>query len=176
LYVAYRRFLQDRFGAEVAEAALAPTHGGSTSHFQELVERGARLSGRTPERLLREFGVHAIATFHEIYPSYFPPEGARRFLMQLEHSLGRNVGKLVSEASPSHLAVQDLGNGRLRIDFTSESALCPLVAGLLDGTGAHYQTPVRHIEETCRRRGGDRCTFMVEVLQTTPPRMVRRSR
>jgi hypothetical protein len=45
-----------------------------------------------------------------------------------------------------------------------------MLGGMLDGVGAHYQTPVRYSQDTCVKTGGDQCTFMIEVQQTLLPR------
>src|SRR5262249_34210062 len=111
----------------------------------------------------------AIATLHELHPSAFPSEGARRFLTKLEHEAAQPVREFLPDASSKLFKLEDLGSGRLRIKHRSRDALCPILAGLLDGTGAHYQTPGRHVEEPCARRGDDVCTFVVEVQQTLLP-------
>jgi hypothetical protein len=180
VFAAYERFLGDRFGKGLADEvfarypALSPRGVHPDAVFLELVDVGARLAQRSPDRLLREFGAQLIGIFHELYPTFFPSEGARRFLVQLDKPTAGRIREVVAGSSPPHLDVRDLGAGRLRIEYHSERNLCALLAGMLDGTGTHYQTPVRHREESCRRRGDPLCVFMVEVQQTLLPRTQRK--
>jgi len=181
LLVAYRRFLADRFGESLADEVFAKHQRIQARQVYpdpilfELIEGGVARTRKPAEQLLREFGAHALQTFYELHPTYFPPEGARRFLMQLEETVHSRVREMMPGAAPPQLKVKDLGAGRLRISYRSQRNLCPLLAGLLDGTGTHYQTPVRHIEETCMRRGDAECSFLVEVQQTLLPRGTRKT-
>ena len=110
LLVAYRRFLADRYGAKLADdvfvrhkrVAARQTYPDET--FAGLVDVGASLARREPDRLLREFGAALVGTFHEMYPSYFPPEGARRFLLGLD--------------SVAHARIKDLLPGALLCSHT----------------------------------------------------------
>jgi hypothetical protein len=176
LFVAYRRFLGDRFGSALADevfkehANIGPRDVHDDTLFVRLVEAGAQATQRPPDRLLREFGSELIGTFHQLYPSFFPPEGARGFLSKLDATMGKRVRDLAAGAEPPRLSVRELEHGVISVEYQSERRLCPLVAGLLDGTGAHYQTPVRYREESCMRRGDPQCVFVVEVQQTLLPR------
>ena len=176
LLVAYRRFLADRFGKAVADqvfpddAHLDPRAVYPDGTFQNLIQAGAAAAGRQTDRLLREFGAHAIASFHELYPGTFPPEGARRFLANLEKNVHERLPTILPGAEPPALGITDLGAGQLRIIYRSSRNLCPMLAGMLEGTGVHYQTPLRYTEETCMRRGDPQCTFLVQVQQTLLPR------
>jgi hypothetical protein len=174
--LAYHRFLVDRFGREAADGVLGEGRKISLrasyddALFLEWVHKGAALGKRSVERHMREFGAHAITTLHELYPVYFPPEGARRFLLSLEHNVHARVRSSIDGAAPPTLAVTDLGHGRIRIGYRSPRHLCALLAGLIDGTGTHYQTPIRHTQESCMKRGDPECAFVVEVQQTLLPR------
>jgi len=181
ILVAYKRFLQDRFGsalaAEVVGAQrLQPRELYPDALFQQLVDDGAARANRSREHLLREFGAHAVGTFFELYPAYFPPEGARRFLTQLEEIIQARVRETLAGAAPPplELSVRDCGGGRIEIRYRSRRNLCSMLAGLLDGTGTHYQTPVRHVQQTCARNGDPECMFVVEVQQTLLPRTVKK--
>jgi predicted hydrocarbon binding protein len=180
LFVAFRRFLEGRFGAELADDVFAKQNEPSATGvyaddgFMGLLAQGATLSRIDQDRLLREFGAELISFFHERYASYFPPEGARRFLLQFERGLGSRIREALPGAAPPRMEVHDIGSGRLRMDYHSPRKMCPLLAGLLDGTSTHYQTPVRHHEESCARKGHSHCSFIVEVQQTLLPRSNRK--
>jgi hypothetical protein len=180
--VAYQRFLEDRFGPALADAAFVGQERPSRHKsypdeaFAMLVDVSAGLAKRPRDSLLREFGAHLIGTLHQLFPGFFPSEGARRFLVQLEGMVHHRIREAMPGAAPPHLTIEDMGGGCLRIQYCSDRSLCPLVAGMLDGTGAHYQTPVRYVEETCMRNGDPACTFLVEVQQTLLPRGMPRRR
>jgi heme-NO-binding protein len=176
LLVAYRRFLADRFGAKLASEVFA-RHKNVASRqtypdeaFAGLVDRGATLARREPDGLLREFGVSLISTFHEMFPSYFPPEGAKRFLLGIDKVAHARIKDLLPGSQPPKLEVTDLSGGKIKIVYQSDRKLCALLAGMLDGVGSHYQTPVRHYQASCMHKGAPQCVFMVEVQQTLLPR------
>jgi hypothetical protein len=176
LLVAYRRFLADRFGAKLADEVFS-RHKRVVARqtypdevFAGLVDLAASLARRDPDGMLREFGSALLGTFHEMYPSYFPPEGARRFLLGLDALVHTRIKELLPGAQPPRLEVSDLGSGRIKLIYRSERNLCAMLGGMLDGVGAHYQTPVRYSQETCVKNGGENCTFNIEVQQTLLPR------
>ena len=176
LLVAYRRFLADRFGAKLADEVFS-RHKRVVARqtypdevFAGLVDMAASLARREPDVMLREFGSALLGTFHEMYPSYFPPEGAKRFLLGLDTVAHARIKDLLPGSAPPRLDVSDLGGGRIKLIYKSDRALCAMLGGMLDGVGAHYQTPVRYSQDTCVKTGGDQCTFMIEVQQTLLPR------
>jgi hypothetical protein len=176
LLVAYRRFLADRFGAKLADEVFArhkrvgPRQTYPDETFAGLVDHAASLARREPDGMLREFGSALLGTFHEMYPSYFPPEGARRFLLGLDSVAHARIKDLLQGAQPPKLELSDLGGGRIKMIYQSDRKLCAMLGGMLDGVGAHYQTPVRFTQQTCMRKGEPQCTFLIEVQQTLLPR------
>jgi hypothetical protein len=164
----------------MAEQAFAgkpkfdPAGTYSDEIFFALLEQGTRLARREADRLLREFGAELIAIFHEQYPTSYPPEGARRFLLSLSDLWQARIEDSRPGVPSAPIIVSELEGGKLRVAYQSPRRLCPLVAGMLEGAGAHYQTPVRHHEETCARKGDAQCLFVVEVQQTLLPRASRK--
>src|SRR5579884_3302445 len=161
---AYERFLEDRFGAALAGQVFASRGRPGARDtiadevFFELVDHGAELAKREREQLLREFGAHLLGTLHELYPLHFPPAGARSFLLSLDKVAHPRIREQLAGAAPPDLEIEDPGGGKLRIRYRSPRQLCSLLAGMLDGTGAHYQTPVRHYQESCMLKGAQQCT------------------
>ena len=176
LLVAYRRFLADRFGAKLASDVFVRNKNVVARQtypdeaFAGLIDRAASLARREPDGLLREFGISLISTFHEMYPSYFPPEGAKRFLLGLDTIAHARIKDLLPGSAPPKLDVTDMSGGRIKMVYHSDRKLCALLAGMLDGVGSHYQTPVRHYQESCVKNGAPQCVFMIEVQQTLLPR------
>ena len=176
LMLAYRRFLTDRFGDALAGQvfsgleSLDPKAVYQDDRFFSLLQDGSQRTKIPGERLLREFGAHTVMIFHELYPAYFASAGAKSFLLQVESLIHARIRESVAGAQPPQLRIEEVSRNQLRIEYTSARKLCVMLAGLLDGTSIHYQTPMRYREERCMLKGETSCIFQVTIEQTMWPR------
>src|SRR5262245_38429329 len=123
VFVALKRFLEDRYGADVVAEVFAKELSVSVYQvypdelFGKLLERASTLTGYKTDRLLRELGANAIPVFHKFWPAAFPPEGAFRFLLRLEENIIARLREISPDSPLPHIRVEDLGGGKLRLEY-----------------------------------------------------------
>ena len=65
------------------------------------------------------------------------------------------------DARPPELKVTDLGEDGLEIVYTSPRRICPLLRGLVEGTGRIYDERLEIEEPECMHRGDPVCRVVV---------------
>jgi Haem-NO-binding len=163
-------FLREELGVVRATAIIggrehAPDETFPDSELSYLVDRAAGATGVEVDELYRAFGRYTgLIPFKEMFPDYYASHsGARSFLLGVEEEIHRVVRSTVAGAYPPHLRVVPLGALGVVITYTSERQLCPLLAGLVEGTAEHYGEQVTIEESQCMRRGDAACVFHVEL-------------
>ncbi|MBE3582366.1 MAG: heme NO-binding domain-containing protein [Thermoanaerobacteraceae bacterium] len=124
----------------------------------------AELSGKKPEEVLTDFGRYFVAEsplVQKTYAAYF--ENARDdkdFLLKMD-SVHVQTTKALPGATPPRFEYEDRG-GELVIVYRSGRKLCPLLKGLIEGTGLRYNgRPLSWREEACMLRGAKACRVAV---------------
>ncbi len=88
---------------------------------------------------------------------------AREFLLTVETRIHELVRATIPNARPPQLTVSGHGDDGVTIVYTSPRRLCVLLRGLVQGTARHYGEDAAIEEETCMRRGDDRCRLSVRL-------------
>jgi hypothetical protein len=169
IFVSLRDYVASIAGSTVREELLAgePVYllgeAYPDERFDALVERACRLTGRTREALLDDFGAFtAERTFARLYPALFDLAGSTRaFLLTVERPIHEVVRVAIPNATPPALEVAEIGEQRLSIVYTSARRLCAMLRGLVLGTARYYGETVRIDERSCMHRGHESCRFEV---------------
>jgi hypothetical protein len=168
-------FLAERCGEEVFEEIIAACDHLETdpqtmvapgsyadSDFTALVEHAAISMGVPADRLLHDFGRHAIGALTRRYPQFFAPHRhPRDFLASMGFIHSLEVKKLYGGATPPAFGYESLADGRLRITYHSARRLCAFFSGLIEGVGRHYGVPMTQSHEACTARGDAACVFLL---------------
>jgi len=171
IFSSLRDYVTAEYGDDAATRLLAgePVYLLSESYPDEglarLIGRAAELTGRDVDDLVHGFGVFtAETTFTRLYPAFFAiSASAREFLLTVETRIHELVRATIPNARPPQLTVSGLGDDGVDIVYTSPRRLCVLLRGLVQGTARHYGEDAAIEEETCMRRGDDRCRFSVRL-------------
>jgi hypothetical protein len=176
IFASFRDFILTRLGPDIAREILAarPVHLLSEAYddqeFLGLVRRACEAADLDPDELMHEFGMFAGGhTFPRLYPAFFTLAGGTRdFLLTVEDRIHELVRATIPNARPPQLAVEPLAEDGVSITYSSPRRLCVLLAGLLEGTAAHYGDAVEYDEAACMRRGDDACVFDVRISPHAP--------
>jgi predicted hydrocarbon binding protein len=169
IFVSFRDYLAAEHGATTEREVMAgePRYLVSDAYaderFTDIIERACRLTGFSPDTLLRDFGAFtAEKTFARLYPALFDLSGtARSFLLTVETRIHQVVRVAAPGALPPELVVSEVGANAISIMYTSRRKLCAMLRGLVEGTARHYGEAVRIEEQACMHRGDNACTFQV---------------
>jgi hypothetical protein len=134
-----------------------------------LIKRASELAGAPEGELVYQVGVFtAEKTFARLYPAFFAVAGGTRaFLLSVERFIHELVRATIPNASPPRLNVQPLGDDGVTINYTSSRRLCPLLAGLVEGTACHYGEEVQVDQTDCMLRDDPACVFEIRVSPGT---------
>ena len=86
---------------------------------------------------------------------------ARDFLLTVETPIHDTVRETMPDARPPELKVTDLGADGLEIVYASSRRICPLLRGLVEGTGRVYGETLEIEEPECMHRGDPACRVVV---------------
>ena len=169
IFASFRDFLLTEHGADVAHGVMEgePQYTLGEAYpdeqFLALLERTRAKTGLSQDELLFEFGVFTAATtFARLYSVLFKMSPtARDFLLTVETPIHDVVRVALPDARPPELAVSDLGDGGLEIEYTSPRRICAMLRGLVEGTGRVYEEKLEVEEPACMHRGDPACRVVV---------------
>src|SRR5262249_13545231 len=128
-----------------------------------LPERACERTSLPRNEILFEFGVFTAATtFARLYSVLFKlSPTARAFLLTVETPIHDTVRVALPDARPPELTVTDLGDDGIEIVYTSARRICPMLRGLVEGTGRVYDEVLEVHEPECMHRGDPACRVVV---------------
>jgi Haem-NO-binding len=176
IFASFRDFALARFGPDSVKEIFAGrlfyvmTEAYEDEEFTSLVRRAGEVTGVDLNELVHAFGTFAGSeTFPRLYPAFFAAAGGTRpFLLTVEDRIHELVRATIPNARPPQLVVEPLGDDGVRISYGSPRRLCVLLAGLLEGTAAHYGDGVDYAQKACMHRGDEACVFDVRVIGPAP--------
>ena len=171
VFTEFLEMAEDRFSLGVVDSVLratAPASGGvytsvGTYPVEELVGLLVQLSEQTrvpvPD-LLKEFGGHLLRRFVQWYPEFFADARSSFDVLQsVEGHIHVEVRKLYAGADPPRIACEDPAPDRLLMRYSSKRKLCPLFAGLIDGTSDYFEVAIAQTQTACAQEGAPSCEF-----------------
>jgi hypothetical protein len=169
-------FLRERLGEEGFEELIDGCNLITTEPFVgpgsypdedliAIVDGAVAVTGVTKRETLRTFGRFCIGKLAARYPFFFSPhDGAKSFLSTVNSIHFVEIKKLYAEAVPPELAIEDPGDNRLIIKYSSRRMLCHFVEGLLEGIGERFGSRVCISQSECMLEGGRSCVFELEFV------------
>ncbi|EMI57157.1 heme NO-binding domain-containing protein [Rhodopirellula sallentina] len=129
----------------------------------------------SPDEIMVEFGKFWLNnTGKNVYPKLFALVGnnSRDFLRKLDF-IHQQATISLPGTRGFQLRSEELPDGGLRMFYTSDLPLCPVLHGLILGAGIHFNQTLQVQEMQCTRRGDPECAFDVHFTDacpaTTPP-------
>ncbi len=167
----FEDFIVEGWGAEKFESILGrcPMHaqvpyvGPGTYPDENLLaivnQTTADLGIGTAEAL-RTFGRFAFPRLAQKFSVFVREhDHPKPFLKTLDDIIHVEVRKLFAGADPPRIAYEDPAPDRLILRYTSKRKLCPLFAGLVEGTGDYFKVPIAQAQTECTREGAPSCEF-----------------
>jgi hypothetical protein len=163
-----QRLGEERAGEIWGDRLFETTQAYADEWFLAQLERLAVAAGEPAAETERGFGVFAAEkTFADLFPGYYAESGDTcTFLLGVEEKIHELVRATVPGATPPKLHVKQLGEVGVLVSYTSERRLCRLLAGLVQGTAAHYGERIEVDELQCMHRGDAGCVFSVMVAES----------
>jgi hypothetical protein len=176
IFTSFRDFLTDAYGDDLTRELFAqePIYLLSEAYPDErlldLVSRTAGATGRSADEVEHDFGVFTgETTFTRLYPAFFAiAPTAREFLLTVESRIHELVRATIPHAVPPRLAITELDDDGVSIDYSSPRRLCMLLRGLVEGTARHYGETATIDELACMREGAPSCRFEVRLSRSSP--------
>jgi hypothetical protein len=171
IFETYRDYLRARYGSGLARELFAdePLYAMSEAYpdenFARLLAKTEAKLDRDEAELLRDFGAFTgELTFPRLYPAFYTVAGDTcSFLVTIEDRIHELVRATIPDAQPPQLHVEQLGNGRLTISYTSPRRLCRLLEGLVVGTARAFGETIEIEETACMQDGAPACLFEIQV-------------
>jgi hypothetical protein len=176
IFTSFRDFLTEAYGDGLTRELFAqePIYLLSEAYPDErlldLISRTSAATGRSADEVEHDFGVFTGATtFTRLYPAFFAiAPTAREFLLTVESRIHELVRATIPHAVPPRLAVSELDDDGVSIDYSSPRHLCMLLRGLVEGTARHYAETAMIDELACMRKGAQSCRFEVRLSRSSP--------
>ena len=167
-----RRFVEVRLGSERWFALLEAAGLGNRTYFSfreypdedilAILTSASAATGLEIPAILQDFGGFIAPTLIYMYPELIEPSWKTLDLVEhTESVIHKVVRKQNPGASPPRLRVTRLGPSRIRLDYSSERKLCPLIYGIVEGIAAHYGEQVAIEEPACMLRGAQQCEIVM---------------
>ena len=134
--------------------AYSPTAAHPDVDLLELLDSGARITGKSKPELLEAFGEYLGPELLALHPSLVDPEWKTLELLtnteQVIHSVVRrkNPG-----AAPPNLRVQRVSDREVHLLYSSERRLCAVAKGMVRGLARHFDEEIEIHEEACMLEG-----------------------
>ena len=124
----------------------------------KLVNAACSALKKTPDEVLRWFGVQALPLLAQKYPAFFEKHPSTRpFVLTLNAIIHPEVRKLYPGAQPPTFGFDTSSADVLVMNYRSKRKLCALAEGFLEGASAHFGERI-HIEHPlCMHRGDESC-------------------
>jgi predicted hydrocarbon binding protein len=168
-----QEFVEARFGVEVWErikeqAGCAEPFFVTSEEYPDamtlaLVAAASEVTQLPADAVLEEFGKFWVPnTGRSTYPTFFQLAGPtpREFLKNLNR-VHAQVTRNLPGATPPRFEFEDRPGGALRMHYHSERGLCPVLRGLIEGVGIHFDQALGVDETACVRRGDPHCTMEI---------------
>ena len=165
------------FGDETWDALLEATQleGVYTSlgnypdaELMKLVAAASSALNRSPDAVLRWFGLSAMPLLAAKYPIFFTGHtSTRSFLLTLNDVIHKEVRKVYPGADVPEFGYGDLSGEKLVMTYSSARKLCALAEGFIQGAAAHYGEEVRLDQVECMLKGNSRCVFHLSFERRT---------
>ena len=132
-----------------------------------LVEAASDVFGLPAAEVLRAFGRHWILyTGREGYGAVFETMGRTlpEFLQNLD-AMHSRLSLSMPELRPPSFVCEEAGDDQIRVQYwTERDGLAPMVVGLLEGLGEHFNVQVGVTHVLSRSAGHDHDEFIVRFL------------
>jgi len=168
-----QEFVESQFGPEAWSEVQ--TRAGCTEPFfavsedypdqmtLDLVAAGAAVAGIPEYEVMVAYGRWLVPnTLKAHYDTYYRLAGAtpRQFLLNINR-VHDQVTRSMANAAPPRFEYCDLEGGGLRITYTSERHLCPVLRGLILGVGDLFGQELAVAKTACYHDGDPHCVMEV---------------
>jgi hypothetical protein len=164
-------FIIDNWGAARFEKIVArcPIHtqlpyvGPGTypdANLFAIVEQTTAELGIGTDEALRSFGRFAFPKLAARFPIFMVGhDHPKSFLKTIDGVIHVEVRKLFVNAEPPRITFRDPAPDRLVLHYVSRRNLCPLFAGLIEGTSDYYRVAIAQTQTACTRQSSPECEF-----------------
>lgn len=132
-----------------------------------LVGAACELLNLPAAEVLHDFGCHWVQyTGHEGYGELFDAAGTsvQEVLANLD-DLHARVGLLYPKLTPPSFKCSDVSeNGLVLHYYSTRAGLAPMVVGLIDGIGKHFNQPLEVTQLTHKQAGDDHDSFQINFV------------
>lgn len=172
VFRALEDFIVENWGEAVYEEVLArcpvATPAGAyvgpesypDGELYAIVDKTCEILQVEPPVAVQAFGrflYHRLASMHpEFVRGYDSPAAVLRHINPVIHV---EVRKMMRDADPPRMYVQEREGGVLTLEYHSERKLCTLLRGLIDGLAESFGQRVEYRELSCSHHGAPHCTF-----------------
>lgn len=154
--------IRDQAGTDVEAFVGMETYEDDITY--RLVTASSDILGISTDAVLEAFGRHWILyTGRQGYGSIFPTMGATlpRFLHNLD-AMHARISLSMPHLRPPSFSCEEIDDGNLLLRYRSKrDGLAPMVKGLLEGLGEHFDIDVTVVQIGRRADGVDHDTFLV---------------
>lgn len=154
---------------KIIEEANPPSGGvytsvGSYPHEEmvSLVMAYSKISGTPVNTALHIFGKNLLHTFHKNYKAFFThSKSAIDFLQSVDGYIHIEVAMLYPDAELPHFYTETIGEGKLKMIYTSKRSMGHLALGLIESTFEVYNEEAS-IQMTILEEDGQKVEFIIE--------------
>ena len=164
-------FITEKWGAETYEEILSRCPAQATiafvgpgtypdSDLLAIVGMATEKLGISVPVALHAFGKYCFPKLAAQFPPFVQKHNhPKPFLKTIDNIIHVEVQKLFANSEPPQITFTDPGPDQLLLTYSSKRKLCALMAGLLEGTAEHFNTPIEYQQTRCMHQGADTCEF-----------------
>lgn len=128
--------------------------------FMQMVHKGSELLSKEVDDFLFQLGHYALFELVGRYPGFVTPyQHPKEFLKTIEDVVHVEVRKLYSDTYLPTFRYQDVAPDKLIITYFSKRRLYPLMSGLIEGVGDHFQVKIEQNQRIYEKEGNEYCDF-----------------
>ncbi len=181
ILVGIQRFVRDRLGGDfwrtveaevnIAGRVYLPSHAYPMAELEAVVASVSRHSGMSIPLVLESVGDYVAPDLLGAYSNMIDPNWSLlEILLRSEAIVERAALKHGVKIDHPPILGRAGSNGEIIVSYQGSWRLCPLIKGLIRGTGAHMDQPVLIDETRCVSTGSPICELSVKLERARPLR------
>ena len=113
--------------------------------------------------LLYKFGKYSFPILAEKFPNFLENiDSALEFLKNVNDIIHLEVRKLLDEAHPPVIIIEETGADRASLHYISQRKLCRMLEGILEGVADHFKGKISYSHRQCMKDGASECILDIE--------------